>query len=109
MEKRQTPLEKLQLSKQNCKRKSEELELRLNDNFLYIQKNAADVLLSSFTSIIFPGRGSKTTTAGHTVPVRKNLFPLVWSIAKPMLVTWGIGITRSLFSRLLPGKKRGKK
>jgi len=114
------------LEKLYCKEKSRELEERLNGNFTYIQKNAGGVLLSSVSSLFFPGKKTENKVKSNglmsTLPVLaagglgfsnylslgKGLLPHIWAIAKPILLTWGLGKTQSMLLGKLFGKKKKK-
>ncbi len=121
-----TPLEKLQSDKLYAKVKSRAAAQRLNNNITYIQNNTGSILLSSAHSLLFPGAKEKKekvnsllhlpalTRRGLSMSdvfsLGKSLLPHAWTIAKPILFTWGVGRTRSiLLGRLFGWKKKKKK
>lgn len=81
----------------------------LNSDVAYIQANAGSLLLSFLSSSLFPSKGNASSaenknTVKHEselpassgfsfagiMPVAKNMIPLVWDIARPIIVSWGI-------------------
>lgn len=104
----QTPLEKLISDKQRIMQECSFQEQKLNEDFLYIQDNAANLLLSGISSLLFPKTKAKSdkTEYSPTVPagesttpslglsdylsVVQGLLPLAWDVARPLLVSWGI-------------------
>ena len=56
-----TPLEKLISDKERIRRQCVIQEQKLNDDFSYIQENAGNLLISGFTTLLFPNTKSKKT------------------------------------------------
>jgi len=122
----QTPLEKLQSDKLYAKIRSEEAVQRLDDNFAYIQDNSGKLILSGIGSYLFPGSKAgkdenedasdallpafiKTKPGINDVlAIGATIMPHLWGIAKPVLLTWGIGKIQSLLLGNLFGKKKKK-
>lgn len=104
----QTPLEKLISDKQRIMQECSLQEQKLNDDFLYIQDNAASLLVSGISALLFPKTKDKSekTENNQTAPagestsvslglsdylsVAQGLLPLAWDVVRPLLVTWGI-------------------
>ena len=120
-----TPLEKLISDKERIRRQCVIQEQKLNDDFSYIQENAGNLLISGFTTLLFPNTKSKKTESADqaTSPVSpaeaaipigfsdylsiaQGLLPVAWDVAKPFLLTWGIRKAQSWFTGLLFKKKK---
>ena len=54
-----TPLEKLISDKERIRKQCVIQEQKLNDDFSYIQENAGSLLISGFTTLLFPNTKSK--------------------------------------------------
>ncbi|MCD8269860.1 MAG: hypothetical protein LUD46_16290 [Parabacteroides sp.] len=117
-----TPLEKLISDKKRIRRQCVLQEQKLNDDFSYIQENAGSLLLSGFTTLLFPNTKSKKTESTETATppilptvhlgisdylgIAQSLLPAAWDVAKPFLLTWGIRKAQSWFTNLLFKKKK---
>jgi len=118
-----TPLEKLTADKNRIQNLCREQKKVLNDDFAYLQANASSLLLSSFSSILFPSSTKKTTVASvalseqpeegdsslsftDMITITKHFLPIVWIAAKPVLISWGIKRAGDLALRVLFGKKK---
>ncbi len=115
----QTPIEKLLSEKEQLRERCTLQQKKLNDDFLYVQKNAARLLLSGFTTLLFPDADRKkatqsspatkvnnpSSTAIDYTSIAKELIPVAWSVAKPVLLSWGIRKVQSWFVGFLCGKK----
>ena len=104
----QTPLEKLISDKQRIMQECSLQEQKLNDDFLYIQDNAASLLVSGISTLLFPKTKAKSEKTDNTQPtpsgdsatvslglsdylsVAQGLLPVAWEVVRPLLVTWGI-------------------
>lgn len=118
----QTPLEKLISDKKRIRRQCVLQEQKLNDDFSYIQENAGSLLLSGFTTLLFPNTKSKKTESTEAIAspiqpaaplgisdylsIAQGLLPVAWDVAKPFLLTWGIRKAQSWFTNLLFKKKK---
>lgn len=120
----QTPQEKLISDKARIQQECQMREQKLNDDFSYIQENAGSLLLSGLSALLFPGtKQSKKTndnspasvTPGQSaipfglseyISLGKNMLPLVWDIAQPFIMTWGIKKAQKWLVSLLFKKKR---
>ena len=116
-----TPLEKLISDKERIRKQCVIQEQKLNDDFSYIQENAGSLLISGFTTLLFPNTKSKkkesTETATASQPVTpigfsdylsiaQGLLPVAWDVIRPFLLTWGIRKAQSWFTNLLFKKKK---
>ena len=104
----QTPLEKLISDKQRIRQECRVQEQKLNDDFLYIQENAGNLLMSGISTLLFPKSKAKTTQTENTpaapsadgspislglsdyLSVAQGLLPVAWDVVRPLLITWGI-------------------
>lgn len=115
-----TPLEKLLSDKEQLRRRCAMQQKKLNDDFLYVQENAARLLLSGFSAMLFPDTAAKRPTPSGAASasdnprtpsaidypgIAKELLPVAWSVAKPVLLSWGIRKIQSWFVGFLCGKK----
>ena len=117
-----TPLEKLISDKERIRKQCVIQEQKLNDDFSYIQENAGSLLISGFTTLLFPNTKSKktestetaTTTSQPVTPIgfsdylsiAQGLLPVAWDVVRPFLLTWGIRKAQSWFTNLLFKKKK---
>ena len=117
-----TPLEKLISDKERIRKQCVIQEQKLNDDFSYIQENAGSLLISGFTTLLFPNSKSKKTESTETAttasqPVTpigfsdylstaQGLLPVAWDVVRPFLLTWGIRKAQSWFTNLLFKKKK---
>ena len=117
-----TPLEKLISDKERIRKQCVIQEQKLNDDFSYIQENAGSLLISGFTTLLFPNTKSKktestetATTASQPVPpigfsdylsIAQGLLPVAWDVVRPFLLTWGIRKAQSWFTNILFKKKK---
>ena len=122
MNNRQTPLEKLISDKERIRKQCVIQEQKLNDDFSYIQENAGSLLISGFTTLLFPNTKSKKTESTETattasqpvtpigfsdyLSIAQGLLPVAWDVVRPFLLTWGIRKAQSWFTNLLFKKKK---
>jgi len=124
MERIQTPIERLISNKSRIKFESKVRENRMNDNFQYLQKNSGKLIVSGVTSAIFPGskssetRMSKPSSLPSTLAdialggvstyltAGKGIIPMVFNVAKPLLITWGIKGAKKLLKNIFKRKKK---
>jgi hypothetical protein len=101
-----TPLEKLISDKERIRKQCVIQEQKLNDDFSYIQENAGSLLISGFTTLLFPNSKSKKTESTETattasqpvtpigfsdyLSIAQGLLPVAWDVVRPFLLTWGI-------------------
>lgn len=117
-----TPLEKLISDKERIRKQCVIQEQKLNDDFFYIQENAGSLLISGFTTLLFPNTKSKKTESTETattasqpvtpigfsdyLSIAQGLLPVAWDVVRPFLLTWGIRKAQSWFTNLLFKKKK---
>lgn len=120
----QTPLERLLSDKGRIQHQCKQQEEKLNADFTYIQENAADLLLSGLSSLLFHGgKSTPQTTQEESSAVQnasspvtlelsdyltmaKGMIPIAWDFVRPIIVSWGIGkAKRWIASRLFKRKK----
>ena len=117
-----TPLEKLISDKERIRKLCVIQEQKLNDDFSYIQENAGSLLISGFTTLLFPNTKSKKTESTETattasqpetpigfsdyLSIAQGLLPVAWDVVRPFLLTWGIRKAQSWFTNLLFKKKK---
>ena len=117
-----TPLEKLISDKERIRKQCVIQEQKLNDAFSYIQENAGSLLISGFTTLLFPNTKSKKTESTETattasqpvtpigfsdyLSIAQGLLPVAWDVVRPFLLTWGIRKAQSWFTNLLFKKKK---
>lgn len=105
---RLTPLEKLNFDKKRLLLDSQNLELKINEDFSYIKKHAASLVFSGVSSLLFPTSKSHASheeakPAAHAsklpavslgasdyLSIAKGMLPVAWDITRPLLLTWGI-------------------
>jgi hypothetical protein len=106
--KKQTPLEKLVLNRKHLEEQSCELEHKLSDTVVYAQGHSGRLLLSGVASLIASGTSapfSKKEAGGSSFPFSLVL-SFVWNVAKPILISWGMGRAQSaLIQWLLKSRK----
>ena len=117
-----TPLEKLISDKERIRKQCVIQEQKLNDDFSYIQENAGSLLISGFTTLLFPNTKSKQTESTETattasqpvtpigfsdyLSIAQGLLPVAWDVVRPFLLTWGIRKAQSWFTNILFKKKK---
>ena len=117
-----TPLEKLISDKERIRKQCGIQEQKLNDDFSSIQENAGSLLISGFTTLLFPNTKSKKTESTETattasqpvtpigfsdyLSIAQGLLPVAWDVVRPFLLTWGIRKAQSWFTNLLFKKKK---
>ena len=117
-----TPLEKLISDKERIRKQCVIQEQKLNDDFSYIQENAGSLLISGFSTLLFPNTKSKKTESTETattasqpvtpigfsdyLSIAQGLLPVAWDVVRPFLLTWGIRKAQSWFTNLLFKKKK---
>ena len=117
-----TPLAKLISDKERIRKQCVIQEQKLNDDFSYIQENAGSLLISGFTTLLFPNSKSKKTESTETattasqpvtpigfsdyLSIAQGLLPVAWDVVRPFLLTWGIRKAQSWFTNLLFKKKK---
>ncbi|MGM9759032.1 MAG: hypothetical protein ACI30I_02820 [Parabacteroides sp.] len=120
-----TPLEKLRADKQRTLAACQEQEAKLNADFVYIQQHAHSLLLAGITSLLFPDnkkqKGKGTASSASAAPVSivplnvgdylsivRGMVPVLWEVAQPFVVSWGIKRMKRWISGLFTRKSSGK-
>lgn len=123
MNKQQTALEKLISEKYKIKERCQLQELKLNEDFNDIRDNATTLLLSGFTSLLFPktkptssgtqqlgvhseNRATSSLGLSDIISLGKGLLPVILDVSKPLLLTWGIKKAGALILSLFLRKKK---
>lgn len=123
IQQQQTPLEKLRADKQRLEAACQMQAAKLNADFTYIHQHAHSLLLSGFTSLLFPDNkqrtdnkksnnsathASQTTSAQWQVSdyfsVVQSITPVLWEVAQPLIVNWGIRKMKRWISQLFTRK-----
>ena len=122
-----TPIEKLHAEKIAIEEKCRMQEKKLDDDFVYIKDNAASLILSGISTLLFPPKNTTTKagqqlalsaeTAEHNRPkspalsiadyftITKSLLPVAWEIIQPIIIAWGIQKAKSMIVGLFTEKK----
>lgn len=119
----QTPLQKLNSEKERVRRQCKEQEEKLSAQFGYFQDNAGSIMLSGFSSLIFPKSKSSSSPAksdlqqkeseanealamglSDYLSIAKSMMPTLWDIARPLLISWGIARARRMVLKLFHKK-----
>lgn len=95
MKKPPTPLEKLLSDKASLGEQCRRQEQKLGDTFACIHEHPGRLLLSLLSGVLLP---ASSKSAGRA------LLPVVWHIARPVLIAWGTAQIRSLLLRRLKRK-----
>jgi len=122
-----TPLEQLRSKKEQARIQSEIQKDKLSSNLKYVQSNAGKLIVNGVTSSIFPGKSNQSkpsslpsTLADIALGGAKTylksskggglgIIPLVWGIAQPFVLTWGIKGAKKLVGSLFSGKNKKNK
>lgn len=112
-----TPLEALQRRKQELRQQARLQEEKMGDNFRYIQDNGGKLVLHSMTAALIPGKSASQRSSsasgtphsgltngligGVSTALKSNtgILPMLWQIAQPFVLTWGIKGVKKLFGR----------
>ena len=122
---KQTPLQKLSADKEHIRQQCLLKEQKLNEGFVYMQDNAASLLLSGVSSLLFPGSGKTakkdktpstsaqaltTSSLGLSdfMTIGKTMVPVLWDIAQPFVITWCIRKMKKIIANAFAGKKTNK-
>ena len=124
-----TPIQQLQAEKQRVTTQCDLQGKELNKDFQFIHENAASLLMSGLTDLLFAKRTNKANTPSQSEAVAAmpaeetstasvglsdylslipGLVPVVWDITKPIITAWGIKKVQHWVIKLLFGKKKKK-
>lgn len=113
----QTPLEALQARKRQLRFDAQIQEDKIGANIKYMQYNGTRLILHSVAAALIPGKstttnhpsGSSTQSSGLAdlaiggvsafMKGNKGILPMLWGIAQPFVLTWGIKGIKKLFRR----------
>ena len=118
-----TPIEKLHAEKIGIEEKCRVQEKKLDDDFVYIKDNAASLILSGISTLLFPPKNitqlalSSETAKNSTtkspalslsdyIAITKSMLPVVWGIIQPIIIAWGIRKAKSVLEGLFAGGKK---
>lgn len=121
-----TPLEKLISDKQCLQRKCQKQTEKLNDDFSYIQENAGSLLMSGLSSLLFSSSKSTSKKEGSVskfsskeektnstslgisdfLSISKGILPIIWDVAQPLIMSWGIKKAQKWLINLFTRKRR---
>lgn len=121
-----TPLEKLISDKRRLQKECQKQADKLNDDFSYIQENAGSLLMSGLSSLLFPNAKASTpkesTTSSTPSPltggagialgmsdylsIAKGMLPVLWDVAQPLLMSWGIKKAKKWLTNKFTRKKK---
>ena len=122
---KQTPLQKLSADKEHIRRQCCRQEQKLNEGILYLQDNAAGLLISGASALLFSGSGGTTqkdktvSSPAHShattslglsdyLSIGKMMVPVLWEIAQPLIITWCIRKMKKIITNAFTGKKTNK-
>ena len=119
-----TPLEKLIAERSRVQKACYKLEESIEEDINYIRKNMAGLAFAAVTSAIkskFQHKEEKAEgeLSNDAIPegftnykssdywvMAKNMLPLVWSIARPILFAWGVKfLEKWVIEKFIPKKK----
>lgn len=121
---RLTPLEKLNFDKKRLLLESQNLELKINEDFSFIKKHAGSLVFSGVSSLLFPStkphashEDAKPAEHSSKLPavslgtsdylsIAKGMLPVAWDITRPLLLTWGIKKVQKWLIHLIFKKKK---
>jgi hypothetical protein len=125
--KKPSAIEELLHEKAQLKMLVKESEQNLNSDFAYIRENASSLLISGFTSLLFPSgkpekekgqpvlrsggkikkrSSDKSLTIFDWITVGKGFVPVVWEIVQPLVLTWGINKAKNWIAAIFTKKKK---
>jgi hypothetical protein len=120
--KKQSAIEKLLHDKAQLEVLIKEREKNLDRSFTYIRNNASILMVSGFTSLLFPSDkpGKRTLSLVESVKktvldrplalsgriaIAKSFVPLVWEIVQPFILTWGINKVKRIIKKALGDRR----
>ena len=140
---KQTPLEILLTDKERIRQQCRQQEQKINEGIAYLNTNAGSLLISSVSSLLFSGSGTRKkhsynyphsegtggssfkknfvspstersqTTAllslADYLSIGKMMIPVLWEIAQPLLITWGIRKIKKTISNAFTGKSEASR
>ena len=122
---KQTPIQKLLTDKEQIRQQCHQQELKLNEDMIYFHDNAAGLLLSGVSALLFSGSGKTakkdkvalpsahsqaTVSSGLSdfLSIGKMMVPVLWDIAQPFIITWCIRKLKKIINNAFTGKTTNK-
>ena len=120
-----TPIEQLLADKNDVEARCNLQAQKVLNDFTYIRSNASSLVLSGLSSLLFshgqtnkkpetqavafinenrPAQDSLFSVSNIFV-VAKSMAPILWDIAKPLLIKWGVNKAKSVLAGLFVKKK----
>jgi len=116
---KQTPLEILLADKEQIRQQCRQQEQKLDQAYAYAQEHVGSLLLSGLFSLLFSNAGEskkrKDVTSSRQLSVAKTpavslglsdylkvgqmMLPVIWDIAQPVIIAWGIRKIKTLFRK----------
>ena len=117
------PIDKLLADKAHLERIIKVCEQNLGRDFRYIRDNSSSLIISGFTSMLFSSdklkkgqpallSGSRKTSADAPlkfvdyVHIGARMLPVVWEIAQPFVLTWGINTAKNWIGGMFTRKQK---
>jgi hypothetical protein len=101
--KKPSAIEQLLQDKRLLEAHIEECEKNLDRDFTYIRDNSSSLLISGITSMLIPSGKSKENKKQNLLfgglAIGKQFMPLLWEIAQPFVLTWGINKVKGLLKK----------
>ena len=121
-----TPIEKLLADKSAIEDRCIMQEKKLQDDYEYIRNNASNLFIKGLSSLLFSSSQAKNTPEKQSVAlidqkqppqgndlfslsdlsvITRNMVPVIWGIAQPLLIKWSIQKGMSWLMGLFTKKK----
>lgn len=108
MKRQPTPLDMLIAEQRRVRESCRMLEQKINEDFKFLHDHSGRILFAGISSLFFSKRRESkeiddTGEREEQIPmlgmIFKNISPLLWEAALPILLRWGIGHIGNLFKR----------
>ena len=100
MRRQPTPLDMLMAEQRRVRESCRVQEQKINEDFKFIHDHSGRILFAGISSLFFSKRREK---AEGQIPMLgmmfKNISPLLWEAALPILLRWGLGRVGNLFKK----------
>lgn len=106
-----TPLQTLNCEKLRLTKQCNQQEQFIGEHLAYIHQHAGSLMLKGVSSILFPkavpsksepvSQNNVNNELSDYLGKIKGYMPVLWDIARPLLITWGIGKFRRNLKILL--------
>jgi hypothetical protein len=88
-----------------------EREKNLDCDINYIRDNIPGLLFSGITSMLMPSskskKNKKQSSLSGGLSIGKQMMPILWEIAQPFILTWGIRKAKGLLKKALGIGRQG--